>query len=185
MNATKSPRCCMQACLNYALHGHLLAWFCTCNITILRMTLLPPYVAGIYVCYILLMAPVPHAHAGDTHPVDSLLTLGKESDIFIEQCMGPIKDFAALPNNSQYLLNVRAQLPVAPPLSRYHLLESHRVALSSSLGMCTAILHHPVCERQHRSLQHQLACMAAFFLWILVHMLMQTFACGMSTKEYV
>ena len=56
------------------------------------------------------MALVPHAHAGDTHPVDSLLTLGKESDVFIEQCMGPIKDFATLPNNSQYLLNVSPQL---------------------------------------------------------------------------
>lgn len=50
-------------------------------------------------------------YSGDTHPVDSLLTLGAGSDIFIEQCMGPIKDFDALPNNSQYLLNVRADLP--------------------------------------------------------------------------
>lgn len=45
--------------------------------------------------------------AGDTHPVDSLLNLARGSDVYIEQCMGPIKDFAALPNNSQYLLNVR------------------------------------------------------------------------------
>ena len=44
--------------------------------------------------------------AGDTHPVNSLLNLAKGSDIYIEQCMGPIKDFGALPNNSQYLLNV-------------------------------------------------------------------------------
>lgn len=51
------------------------------------------------------MITLPSA-VGDTHPVDSLLTLGKGSDVFIEQCMGPIKDFAALPNKSQYLLNV-------------------------------------------------------------------------------
>ena len=36
----------------------------------------------------------------------SLLNLAKGSDIYIEQCMGPIKDFAHLPNKSQYLLNV-------------------------------------------------------------------------------
>ena len=48
--------------------------------------------------------------AGDTHPVDSLLNLARGSDVYIEQCMGPIKDFAALPNNSQYLLNVSRQL---------------------------------------------------------------------------
>ncbi|DBA94973.1 TPA: hypothetical protein ACH3X1_002498 [Trebouxia sp. C0004] len=45
-------------------------------------------------------------YSGDTHPVKSLLNLARGSDIYIEQCMGPIKDFGALPNNSQFLLNV-------------------------------------------------------------------------------
>lgn len=50
-------------------------------------------------------------YSGDTHPVNSLLNLAKGSDIYIEQCMGPIKDFGALPNNSQYLLNTSHVTP--------------------------------------------------------------------------
>ncbi|DBA85336.1 TPA: hypothetical protein ACH3X2_006023 [Trebouxia sp. C0005] len=48
---------------------------------------------------------------GDTHPVNNLLNLAKGSDIYIEQCMGPIKDFGALPNNSQFLLNTSHVTP--------------------------------------------------------------------------
>ena len=74
--------------------------------------------------------------AGDTHPVDSLLNLARGSDIYIEQCMGPIKDFAALPNNSQYLLNVSICLAV---LTEDLNTQNQHVLYSA---WCTNLLHH-------------------------------------------
>ena len=49
------------------------------------------------------------AQAGDTRPTQTLVDLARQgagTDVLLLQSMGPILDFAALPHNSQYLLNV-------------------------------------------------------------------------------
>lgn len=46
--------------------------------------------------------------AGDTHPTETLSELAKDSDMLIQQIMGPLPAFQTLSYESQYLLNVRA-----------------------------------------------------------------------------
>ena len=77
--------------------------------------------------------------------MDSLLTLAKGSDVLIEQCMGPIKDFAALPNNSQYLLNVS--------------LPGSCIAVEANSCVLPAwLLHHHKSYCHKQSVNHSITC---------------------------
>ena len=50
--------------------------------------------------------------AGDTHPTRALNELAEDTDMLIQQIMGPLPAFDTLSYESQYLLNVSQRHPL-------------------------------------------------------------------------
>ncbi|KAK9813508.1 hypothetical protein WJX73_003209 [Symbiochloris irregularis] len=97
-------------------------------------------------------------YSGDTKPTQTLVDLAtrdKGTDVLLLQSMGPILDFAALPHNSQYLLNTSHITPtqagavlqdISPRLAAVHHLtvnDASRVAIVSDIrtGYPASALH--------------------------------------------